>query len=361
VPVTGKEKRMFKKLIVIAGVLGAGLFSAQALANGWGPCETIGGTHSFNVTLEKQLSNPSQNSAGTTVTDFADWNLGGNYYHATCQCPDDTSQTAYTYFKAVSPIRDVIDVSGIQYYKVNDNIAFAAQVRLAGNRPRYINVPFEDESNGARDRGGCKGNESANWGSGSVGKLSLYIVRPFVGETDIPNTQLVDVYATMSAGSYSQPVTSVYISGRVTVSQSCALDSGNLEIDLGEYASSDFKDRKGAKPDGVTVYTKELQFKCANVSDGIKVFLRIEGKANDNDPNAIDVGSPDVGVIVESAQGILIPNDASSMQEMAVSPLVDDIHRVAKTKISAYPISTTGALPAGGNYEGVATLRVEVE
>ncbi|WP_318392162.1 long polar fimbrial protein LpfD [Enterobacter sp.] len=352
---------MFKKRIVIAGVLGMGLFSAQALADGWGPCETIGGTHQFNATLEKQLSDPSQNRAGTTVTDFADWN-GGNYYHATCQCPDDTSQTAYTYFKAVSPIADKIKVSDRIYYKVNDNIAFAANVWLAGGVGEYLQVPFDDISNESRDRGGCKGNENANWSSGSIGKLSLYIVHPFVGETEILNTRLVDVYATMSAGNYSQPITSVYISGRVTVSQSCALNNGNLDIPLGEYASSDFKDRKGAKPDGVTVVIKELQFKCANVSDGIKVFLRIEGKVNDNDPNAIDVGNPDVGVIVESAQGILIPNDASSVQEMAVEPLLEDgIHRVAKTKISAYPISTTGALPAGGNYEGVATLLVEVE
>ncbi|MDI5434931.1 hypothetical protein MJM45_32320, partial [Salmonella enterica subsp. enterica serovar Kentucky] len=42
---------------------------------------------------------------------------------------------------------------------------------------------------------------------------------------------------------------------------------------------------------------------------------------------------------------------ASVNQELSVSGLVDDTHRTASTTISAYPISTTGKLPAAGDFE----------
>lgn len=151
----------------------------------------------------------------------------------------------------------------------------------------------------------------------------------------------------------SIPASSVYISGSITVPQGCELSSGStLEIPFGEFKATDFKDRKGQVAKNATKFTKELQFKCTNISDGVKIFLRIEGMPNANDSNAIDMGNPDIGAVIEGANGkILVPNDASVNQELSVSGLVDDTHRTASTTISAYPISTTGKLPAAGDFE----------
>ncbi|MBJ2988976.1 fimbrial protein, partial [Salmonella enterica subsp. enterica serovar Corvallis] len=80
------------------------------------------------------------------------------------------------------------------------------------------------------------------------------------------------------------------------------------------------------------------------------------------DSYAIPMGSQHIGAIVAGANGkILEPNDASVNQELSVSGLVDDTHRTASTTISAYPISTTGKLPAAGDFEGIATMRIDVE
>lgn len=200
--------------------------------------------------------------------------------------------------------------------------------------------------------------------TGSKGKLSLYINHPFVGELQIPSTKILDLFGTHKVDVYNaSPLASVYLSGSIIVPQGCELSSGStLEIPFGEFKATDFKDRKGQVAKNATKFTKELQFKCTNISDGVKIFLRIEGTPNANDSNAIDMGNPDIGAIIEGANGkILVPNDASVNQELSVSGLVDDTHRTASTTISAYPISTTGKLPAARDFEGIATMRIDVE
>ncbi|MDV3315318.1 fimbrial protein, partial [Salmonella enterica] len=172
--------------------------------------------------------------------------------------------------------------------------------------------------------------KDAIWTSGGKGHLSLYILHPFVGESIIPSTKIMDLFVTKKPSVYgSIPASSVYISGSITVPQGCELSSGStLEIPFGEF-----------KAKNATKFTKELQFKCTNISDGVKIFLRIEGMPNANDSNAIDMGNPDIGAVIEGANGkILVPNDASVNQELSVSGLVDDTHRTASTTISAYPI-----------------------
>jgi type 1 fimbria pilin len=155
----------------------------------------------------------------------------------------------------------------------------------------------------------------------------------------------------------------VTLSGAIIVPQGCELSSGStLEIPFGEFQSHDFKDRKGQMPTGATSITKELQFKCTNISDGVKIYLHIEGTPNENDSNAISMGNPDIGAIIKGESGnVLVPNSIAFEQEMNVSDLVDETHRVASTKLTFEPISTTGKMPTTGDYEGIATLRIDVE
>lgn len=356
---------MFKKLIMIAGLLGgSALFSGQAMAAAdWGPCTPDGGTHTFSAVIDNTITDVSKNTTGMVFPDFYNWDLGGNY-QGICECPDNTEQSL-VYFKANSPLSAGVNLAGRQYYIINSNIQISADVFIAGYLQDYVTIPFENRDSDSLSRIGCESNPQGNaFGTGGKGKLTLYIAHPFVGQLDIPSIRLLDVYATRKPDVYgATPMASVFLSGHIIVPQGCELSSGStLEIPFGEFKSSDFKDRKGQIPQGAMKYTKELQFKCTNISDGVKVYLHIEGTPNANDANAIDMGNPDIGAVIEGSNGkILIPNDTSFEQEMSVSDLVDGTHRVASTTISAYPISTTGKLPAAGEFEGIATMRIDVE
>lgn len=356
---------MFKKLIMIAGLLGgSALFSGQAMAAAdWGPCTPDGGTHTFSSVIDKTITDVSKNSAGTVFPDFYQWNLGGNYT-ALCECPDNT-ESSLVYYKANSPLLAGVNLAGRQYYIINSNIQVSADVFIAGHLQTYVTMPFENRDSDSLGRIGCDVNpEVGIFQTGNKGKLTLYIAHPFVGQLDIPSTRLLDLYGSRKPGVYNAtPMANVFLSGQITVPQGCELSSGStLEIPFGEFKSSDFKDRKGQIPKNAMKYTKELQFKCTNISDGVKIYLHIEGTPNANDAKAIDMGNPDIGAVIEGSNGkIMIPNDMSVEQELSVSDLVDGTHRVASTTISAYPISTTGKLPAAGEFEGIATMRIDVE
>ena len=355
---------MLKKIMMFAGLLGGtALVSGQALAAAdWGPC-TPDTTHTYSAVLEKTITDTSKNASGTVFRDFWSWDLGGSY-KATCECPPGKAPTTVL-FKASSPLPVGHSEGEREYYIINDNIQISADVWIEGNVEKYFSVPFENIDNLTMSRVGCDvDGKDGGWGTGSRGKLSLYINHPFVGEMTIPSTRLLDIFGTTTAGVYSAvPLTSVFFSGHIIVPQGCELSSGStLEIPFGEFKASDFKDRKGQIAKNGTKFTKDLQFKCTNIADGVKIFLRIEGMPNANDSNAIDMGNPDIGAVIEGANGkILVPNDTSVNQELSVSALVDDTHRTASTTISAYPISTTGKLPAAGEFEGIATMRIDVE
>nr|WP_283771148.1 long polar fimbrial protein LpfD [Enterobacter sp. 120016] len=356
---------MLKKLMMFAGLLGGSvLCSGQALAAAdWGPCTPNGGTHSFSAVLDKTITDTSENASGVVFPDFWSWDLGGKY-KATCECPagDDLVEGL---FMASSPLPFGHSEGARDYYVINDNIQISADVWIEGNTQKYFTVPFSNKTNQNPSRGGCDVNGTdPNWATGSKGKLSLYIHHPFVGELVIPETKIVDVFGTRKEGVYgATPLSSVFFSGHIIVPQGCELSSGStLEIPFGEFKASDFKDRKGQIPKNARTFTQELQFKCTNISDGVKIFMHIEGLPNANDTNAIDMGNPDIGAVIKGDNGkVLVPNDINANQELKVSNLVDETHRTASTTISAYPISTTGKLPAAGEFEGIATMRIDVE
>lgn len=350
---------MFKKIALLAGLsIGSIFFSSQVYADVVGPC-TPDSTHIFNAVMDKTITDTSQNSAGTTFPDFWSWDLGGSY-QLTCSCPDPNVDTTI-YFKAATSLLSGHSDSNNQYYIVNDNIQISTAVWIEGGLKKYVAVPFTDVSNENNSKKECT--SSGNATTGTKGKLSLYINHPFVGKLDIPSTKIFDMYATKVSGVYnSVPLASVYFSGQILVPQGCELATGStLEIPFGEFQAHDFKDRKGQQPAGSSPITKTLEFKCTNIADGIKIYLRMEGTPNASDSNAIDLGNPDIGAVTENSTGqIMIPNDSQG-QQLNVSALTDATNRTASTELKFYPISTTGKMPAVGDFEGIATLRIDVE
>ncbi|HAS1309934.1 TPA: long polar fimbrial protein LpfD [Enterobacter bugandensis] len=356
---------MLKKLITIAGLLGgSALFAGQAMAAAdWGPCSPNGGTHEFSANISQTITDTSRNVSGSIFPDFYSWSLSGGY-QATCECPPGTEGMAI-YYSAKSPLTPGHTEGTDQYYVVNNNIQINAKIWVAGGHGLSA-VPFTNlDVLAGNGRGACDVDGAPlTFVTGATGAMSLYINKPFVGQLDIPSTKIAELYASKKANVYgSTPMASVYLSGQITVPQGCELSSGStLEIPFGEFKASDFKDRKGQIAKNATIFTKELQFKCTNISDGVKIFLHIEGMPNANDSNAIDMGNPDIGAVIKGENGkILVPNDINANQELSVTTLVDETHRTASAKISAYPISTTGKLPAAGEFEGIATMRIDVE
>ncbi|AID27591.1 long polar fimbrial protein LpfD [Salmonella bongori] len=356
---------MLKKLMTFAGLMGGSvLFSGQALAAAdWGPCSPNGGTHEFSANISQTITDTSRNVSGGIFPDFYSWSLSGGY-RGTCECPPGTEGMSI-YYSAKSPLTPGHTEGTDQYYVVDSHIQVNTKIWVAGGHGLSA-VPFTNlDVLAGNGRVACDvDGVPVTFVTGSTGSMSLYINKPFVGQLDIPSTKIAELYASKKASVYgSTPMASVYLSGQITVPQGCELSSGStLEIPFGEFKASDFKDRKGQVAKNATKFTKELQFKCTNISDGVKIFLRIEGMPNANDSNAIDMGNPDIGAVIEGDNGnILVPNDTSVNQELDVSGLVDGTHRTASTTISAYPISTTGKLPTAGKFEGIATMSIDVE
>ncbi|WP_349235996.1 fimbrial protein [Escherichia coli] len=97
-------------------------------------------------------------------------------------------------------------------------------------------------------------------------------------------------------------------------------------------------------------------------SDGVHIYLSLEGTPNAAYPSAISLGNADVGAVIEDGKGnILKPNDSNSLLEMNPGSLYEYVKRKVTTTITAYPVSTTGKLPAAGDYSGVATMHVELD
>lgn len=349
---------MTKRLCLLVSLLSSiAFFSAKASAAQIGPC-VADSTYIFNAVMDKTITDVSQNTSGTIFTDFWSWNLGGSYM-ATCTCPDDNEKVP-VYYKAQTPLPRGYNDGSHQFFIINNNIQVAAEVWIAGWKQMYVSMPFTDVSN---ENPVKKCNGTSEFGTGNQGKLSLYINHPFVGQLDIPSTRILDLYGSQVSGIYgSSPLSSVFLSGHITVPQGCEMTTGStLEIPFGELQANSFKDRKGQRPAGYSPITKTLEFKCTNISDGVKIYLRVEGTPNANDSNAIDLGNPDIGAVMETSTGkILVPNDSQG-QELNVSALTDATHRSASTSLKFYPIGTTGKMPAIGDFEGIATLRIDVE
>ncbi|HBE6261091.1 TPA: long polar fimbrial protein LpfD [Escherichia coli] len=347
-----------KNLLAGMVLVGTSAFAGNIWAADWGPCRTASGDpFIFTTSFTKNIQNPTDNVAGQTYTNFYQWALGDKY-SGVCECPSPTpTESRPTLYKAESTLPAGHDST---YFKITNNLEVSSQVFIAN--VGYVQVPFVNRSN--RQPGKECDQPSSGWTTGSKGQLSLYIAKPFVGEQNIPQTTIVSVYGTKAENVYgSVPMSEVLLSGKVTVTQGCELAAGTaLDIDFGEYQAHDFKDRVGQPPQNVRKIQKELTFNCNNISDGVHIYLSLEGSSNPAYPSAINLGNADVGAIIEDGKGnILKPNDDNSLLEMDSGTLYEDVKRTAKITITAYPVSTTGKLPTAGDYDGVATMHVELE
>lgn len=326
------------------------VFSGKAFAyNGW--CEINSGTLQFSYDFgNKSITNIDDNVAGKTFPDAYTWDLGRSA-EGSCDCPSNYKGSEVFYQTATSLVPGHTDGTR-QYYKVNDYIELATEVWVAGNVNRYIQTPWYNQGNDYFNPDVCKNH--APFGTGSKGRLSIYIARPFIGTTLINNIKVVDIFGSVYSNNFGgSPISSVYISGTVTVPQSCTLNSGSIvTVDFGNIVAGKFN-KQGEKPDGVTAKTINVPVKCnGGVESMANLTMRFQATPDSDYSSAIVSDKTGVGVVVTDMGGNILKPDTG-----LIPFKLNDSQ--ATVSFQTYPVSTTGIPPSIGKFTALAYIRVD--
>lgn len=343
-----KVKGFFTGLLMLWFLCGF-ISSPVYASTGWCSSSTL---NNFNYDFgTKQISDTSQNSAGTVFLDAYTWDLGKNY-SIICDC-DAGELYAVTYFHTQTDLPLGHSDGTYQYYKVNDYLEVATNIFVSGGRQAYVPTPRDNLSNNMPSSNTRTCNNVDNATTGSKGKLSLYISKPFVGTSTI-NTKVLDIYGSTISGSFGgSSLVSLYIQGQVIVPQTCSVNAGQIvTVDFGSFMSGEFKN-KGQMPAGYTPKTITVPIKCNGMDANASLTLRFQAEASTDEPAAIKTSNDDVGVQITDDSGKVIePNSG-------LIPFQLDDNLQATVTFHAAPISTTGNAPAEGTFSATAYIRVD--
>ncbi|RAY86174.1 hypothetical protein DP190_07085 [Enterobacter cloacae] len=315
---------------------------------GW--CTPTGGTpYHFDIDFTSTITDPSLDSPGKIIDPVDSWDLGTTY-SITCDC-DGTNRARM--FSGRSTLTQYGVFNSKAYYNLNDNMAIATTIFVGGNG--YYTVPFENISNNSPDKACNTPINTAN--SGSKGNVSLYIKKGFVGSIDIPSTLVASMYSTKATGSYSStPISQVYISGTISVPQSCKINDGQIiDIDLGRLVDTSLK-TKGAKPDGYEEKTASVNYSCTNIAEGIKVKFSFNGQAAPGDSSSLLTTNSDIGVRIEDRNGAIVsPNSGDLLTQFDAST------QTGNALFKSYPVNVSGNMPVPGKFTATATVMMNLE
>ncbi len=336
-----------KNAALLCLALAGGMLSTTAKA---AACYATAGQKTYNFNMSYLLADPTQNSAGRVINSAYQWNLSGNY-NVTCSC-SGTYTGAYITAK-VPDTGQVYSDGNLNYYAINEYLAVASEVFIGGNYQGLKATPFTSVSN----RNIATNCDKYPYATGARGTISLYFRRPFVGVQTIPLTKVVDVYIASDATTQaSTPVSTVWMSGTVTVPQSCTINGGGvISVPLGSIMSGDIV-TKGEMAKNFTPKNVNFNVACTNISEGVKVSLSFQGTPDANDPTAFSTTNNDVGVRIQNPSGSTIVPQGGEL------PLTMDYgSQVGKSAISLFPINTTGNAPDTGDFTATATIRAEIQ
>lgn len=328
--------------ILLVGLLLSRVGLAEVCKN------TNGSPSSVNYDLSKMLT-AEQNQAGKTVQLKENQEVS-----VQAICPLNSSPTGHTYRSYVTSW-PVAETSGEWKYIKLDSDYLEGAMRIEDSEAgefyppaNYIYMGYDGSVNNGMPFPVHDSNLT----------FQLKIVKSFVGTVTIPPKVMFSVYVTTAASDpLSDVVYNIGYSGTVTVPQSCEINAGQtILVDFGSLYSGGFN-RAGAKPASVRNKKFNVPVKCSGVNSQVNLSLRLVATADTHLNQAIASDNPDVGVVVESNDGaVLTPNDATS-----VVPFVTDDAGKANIALQAYPVSTTGEIPAEGVFTALANLRVDFD
>ncbi|CAM4311638.1 MULTISPECIES: fimbrial protein [Lelliottia] len=344
---------IFRKIFLLVVLLLCGTQFAMAYS---GVCTPDNGTMEYNYNIGNiTVIDQARNRPGYLFQRPYQWNYGQDYA-ASCDCDPNVSQQQ-TFFKGDTPLPLGHNDGERQFFKVNDYLEVTSIVVIKGYSYNNQSVPFTDVSNFYASKA-CTTDPDytnhKNWKSGGSGNVSLYISKPFVGVSYISKMNIVNVYATQIAGNYSAiPLSSVYLTGQITVPQNCIIDAGQLiTVDFGKIWSGDIT-TIGQKPAGYVNKQIKASMKCNNIAAYTNLTLRFESEVSPNYPDAIKTDNPDVGVELFDENGkLILPNTG-------LMPFHIDDNYEATVSFQVAPVSTTGNVPTAGQFKALAYIRVD--
>ncbi|WP_249337103.1 fimbrial protein [Serratia plymuthica] len=349
-----KTVKLNQRVVISCGLLCAAMLSLPQAQAAFGQCRPIGGTHQFSFIFAPTLSRPEQNITGMVINNASgnNWNLSDTY-DVQCECTNRTA--SYVTARPSLPVQNHVD-GPLTYYVLNEYLAVASEVYIGGNLQQYIPTPFNNISNRKTELEPGESCASAPYSSGARGRVHLYFRRPFVGQTIIPNTRLVENYVSVANGVSSvTPVSTVMMNGVVTVPQNCEISPQTVMIDFGDILSTDFQ-TKGNMPPNFTPHQKELTLACRNISEGVKISLSFRGEADSNMPDLLKTTNGSIGVRINDRSGYPV-----SPQNGRLGVDFNYPSQSGNTRFSAYPVNTTGQMPAVGKFNATATIQAEIQ
>ncbi|WP_197062178.1 fimbrial protein [Serratia sp. Ag2] len=309
----------------------------------------------INVDFTKTYPNPSENVAGQTLVNVSAGFWNKPTYVMNCDC-DNPPKMQASYIRAVTPLPLAgFDVNGLTGYILNDYLAISSEIWIAGNVKKYVAIPFPEMSNGVSD-------QFCEWAydTGATGMLHLYFRRPFIGQQVITPVKLIDIFISSKPNSgNATPAVNVWLSGTVTVPQSCVISPDPITINLGDIMSSKFK-TAGAMPDGFTPVKQQITVACQNISEGVKVDLTLSSEPDSKMGDALKTTNNDIAIKIKDGNG----NEISPVNGAIPVNMtgLGQQESTGQAEINVYPVNTTGNTPAVGVFNNVTgTIKVEIQ
>lgn len=353
-------KNIIKTLFL--SVVGFLFYSSFSFA-GTGYCTPVNGTESLTYNWGNYtFTDPTKNVPGTTAPPEQLQAAGGE---VTMNCSCNEGPYSHAWLWGDTTLSGEVSAGGYNYYDVpgNNYLQVGATIYTSID-DTWHPVPFGPVSNdtsGAGQTYYCNQNFDLRTGgnhTGSLLKVSLRIKQSFVGTSTISPVIIASTYWTLGDGGQTshgpQAATNIYISGSITVPQTCTINAGKIiPVDFGQIMAGEFK-QKGALVDSAKK-TVIVPIKCSNIDASANLTLRLQAIPSQDDNDAIQTSNPDVGIVVEDVLGRTIrPN-------VGLIPFNLDDSLQAKPILYLTPVSTTGVSPAGGDFHALAYIRVDFQ
>ncbi|MGL4726518.1 MAG: fimbrial protein [Scandinavium sp.] len=339
-----------------------GLLSGVAQAD-TGPCNPEGGTVSASYDYgNNTITEPDQNAVGTIIPAIVLQAPSGSI-NIVCSCTGGPYQWLWLWGDTTLPLEETIN--GLNYFGVpgNEYLQVALESNTSGGT--YYSFPFDGKHNYSATKAyKCGASNAIAIGSthtGSMLRVTLRIKKSFIGSSYLASTYVGSTYWTIgdvAAPSHgSIAAVDMYISGSVTVPQNCTVNAGTqIVVPLGDIFSGDFT-TAGDKAKNYTPKTFNVPVECNSVNAYAQLSLRVQGTPSSSQPQALETGNPDVGIVIADSDGkVLAPNDATTSTHFTL-----DASSKANVSLQTYPISTTGKAPGEGTFSSLALLRVDFD
>lgn len=299
-------------------------------------------------------------------------NGGMQNYTIVCNCTDNDANSSGGVLLMYTVKTALPKGTEPGYYKINDHIDVKALLDLPPATgiavPTAKTLGDATHHTDANNNGVCaQQNTRASFDVGAKGSLSFSITTPFIGELEIPRTEIAQVYlssgtAIVTAPPLGSPVARVYISGKLTVPQSCEINKGEtITVNFGAIAANKFT-TLGQPPKGFIPSTFNITYDCTahglpQIPTGTQLAMLLKGDDLADQYTLVARHRPsdnkaDIGIRVENAGGLAIPFESGNL------PM--NQNGIGNISMTAYPVNLIGGGLDTGEFSGMATLKVDI-